>query len=220
MDNFRDLEEIFSKVSLEKIQEANQLLKNLKIKRSVSRVIDTLTEEDLKLALKVNSELSTSEDSKALNHVLMLFAFYTFLRAFEITELELSDVDLANNKILVREGKGTKDRFVGINRELKPHLLHYINNLRPESQSNKLFLLPNGGEISLDRLEKRIKYIFKKAGLKGLMHSFRRGGITHFANKNVPLSHLQVVAGHANIQTTMSYVNHKVETVIKEQHSW
>ena len=220
MVNLDNLEEIFSQVSLEKVKEANELLKNLKIKRSVSRVIDTLTEEDLEHALKVNSELSTSEDSKALNHVLMLFAFYTFLRAFEITELELSDVDLANNKILVREGKGTKDRFVGINRELKPHLLHYINNLRPESQSNKLFLLPNGGEISLDRLEKRIKYIFNKAGLKGLMHSFRRGGITHFANKNVPLSHLQVVAGHANIQTTMSYVNHKVETVIKEQHSW
>lgn len=220
MVNLDNLEEIFSQVSLEKVKEANELLKNLKIKRSVSRVIDTLTHDGLKLALKVNNELSTSEASKALNQILMIFAFYSFLRAFEITQLELEDVDLANNRILVREGKGTKDRYVGINQELKPHLDNYIYNFRPESSSNKLFLLPNGGEISLDRLEKRIKYIFKKAGLKGLMHSFRRGGITHFANKNVPLSHLQVVAGHANIQTTMSYVNHRVETVIKEQHSW
>ena len=150
----------------------------------------------------------------------MLFAFYSFLRAFEITQLELDDVDLAKNRILVREGKGTKDRYVGINHELKPPLLNYINNIRPKSKSSKLFLLPNGSEMSLDRLEKRIKYVFNKAGLKGLMHSFRRGGITHFANKNVPLSHLQIVAGHANIQTIMSYVNHKVETVIKEQQSW
>ncbi len=220
MDSSRDLEEIFSKVSLEKVKEANLELKNLKIKRSVSRVIDTLTEDGLKLALKVNNELSSSEASKALNNIVMLFAFYSFLRAFEITQLELDDVDLANNRILVREGKGTKDRYVGINKELKPHLLHYIQNIRPESKSSKLFLLPNGSEMSLDRLEKRIKYVFNKAGLKGLMHSFRRGGITHFANKNVPLSHLQIVAGHANIQTTMSYVNHKVETVIKEQQSW
>jgi integrase len=220
MVNYENLEELFSRVSLEKVKEANQLLKNLKIKRSVSRVIDTLTHDGLKLALKVNNELSTSEASKALNHILMLFAFYSFLRASEITQLELEDVDFANNRILVKEGKGTKDRYVGINQELKPHLVNYVKHIRPESKSSKVFLLPNGGEISLDRIEKRIKYIFNKAGLKGLMHAFRRGGITHFANKNVPLSHLQVVAGHKNIQTTMTYVNHRVEEVINAQINW
>ncbi len=211
---------LIKSINFEKIKEAYIKFKDLKIKRTVSRVIDTLSPEDLEKALEVNSNLLSSEANKELNKIIMLFLFWTALRASELINLEITDIDLKADRILVRQGKGSKDRYVGINQELKPHLERYLNEIRPESKSLKAFLLADGREITLDRLEKRIKYIFKKAGLKGLLHSFRRGALTHYANRGVPLSHLQMIAGHANIQTTMSYVNHKVEDVIKAQVNW
>ena len=215
-----ELIELIKSVNLEKVKEAHVKLKDTKIKRTISRVINTLSLEDLGKALETNERLLTSEANKELNKIIMLFAFWTALRASEIINLEITDIDLKANRLLVRQGKGSKDRHVGINQELKPHLESYINGIRPESKSLKAFLLADGREISLDRLEKRVKYIFKKAGLKGLLHSFRRGALTHYANRGVPLTHLQIIAGHANIQTTMSYVNHKVEEVINAQINW
>jgi integrase len=208
------------KADLGKLKESLGKFKDLKIKRSISRVRDTINLEDLEIALETNQKLANSEANKELNKIIMLFAFYTALRASEIISLEVDDIDLKADRILVRQGKGSKDRYVGINKELKPHLERYLNEIRPESKSLKAFLLADRREITLDRLEKRVKYIFKKAGLKGLLHSFRRGALTHYANRGVPLSHLQIIAGHANIQTTMSYVNHRVEEVINAQVNW
>jgi integrase/recombinase XerD len=215
-----ELIELIKSVNLEKVKEAHVKLKDTKIKRTISRVLDTLSLEDLGKALETNERLLTSETNKELNKIIMLFAFWTALRASEIINLEITDIDLKANRLLVRQGKGSKDRHVGINQELKPHLERYINVVRPESKSLKAFLLADGREISLDRLEKRVKYIFKKAGLKGLLHSFRRGALTHYANRGVPLSHLQIIAGHSSINTTIGYINHRVEEVVNAQVNW
>jgi integrase/recombinase XerD len=215
-----ELIELIKSVNLEKVKEAYIKLKDTKIKRTISRVIDTLSLDDLNKALEIIETLSTSRANKEMMKSLFIFAFYSALRASEIINLEITDIDLKANRLLVRQGKGSKDRHVGINQELKPHLERYLNEIRPESKSLKAFLLADGREITLDRLEKRVKYIFKKAGLKGLLHSFRRGALTHYANRGVPVTHLQIIAGHANIQTTMSYVNHKVEEVINAQINW
>jgi integrase len=215
-----ELSKLIRAIDLEKVKEAYIKFKDLKIKRTVSRVIDTLSLDDLNKALETIETLSTSRANKEMMKALFIFAFYSALRASEIINLEITDIDLKADRLLVRQGKGNKDRYVGINQELKPHLERYLNEIRPESKSLKAFLLSDGREFSLDRLEKRVRYIFKKAGLKGLLHSFRRGALTHYANRGVPLSHLQIIAGHANIQTTMSYVNHRVEEVINAQINW
>jgi len=215
-----ELSKLIRALDLEKIKESFLKLKDIKITRTISRIIDTLSLEDLNKALEVIETLSTSRANKEIMKSLFIFAFYSALRASEIINLEITDIDLKANRLLVRQGKNSKDRFVGINRELKPHLERYLNEIRPESESLKAFLLADGREFTLDRLEKRVKYIFKKTGLKGLLHSFRRGALTHYANRGVPLSHLQIIAGHANVQTTMSYVNHEVEQVIQAQINW
>ena len=215
-----ELSKLIRAIDLKKIKEAFLNLKDIKIKRTISRVIDTLSLDDLNKALGTIETLSSRRVNKETMKTLFIFAFYSALRASEIINLEITDLDLKANRLLVRQGKGSKDRYVGIHQELKPHLEKYLNEIRPESTSLKAFLLADGREITLDRLEKRVKYIFKKTGLKGLLHSFRRGALTHYANRGVPLSHLQIIAGHANIQTTMSYVNHKVEDVIKAQINW
>lgn len=59
-----ELIELIKSVNLEKVKEAFIKLRDQKIKRTISRVIDTLSPEDLEKALEVNSNLLSSEANK------------------------------------------------------------------------------------------------------------------------------------------------------------
>jgi integrase len=195
-------------------------LKSIKVIRSRDPYRPTLKLNDLECLLKINETLSTTDDSKKLNTILLLTAFYTALRISELINLELRNVYLSENKILVLNGKHGKNRPVGINKELKPGLENYIFNERPQTNSKKLFVLPCGSELTRDRASKRIKILTKKAGLAGGFHQFRRGCLTHFANKGVPVPHLQVIAGHQSIDTTMKYIRPDEQEIISNQINW
>jgi integrase/recombinase XerD len=123
-------------------------------------------------------------------------------------------------KILVQNGKGNKARVVGINKKLKDDLEEYILRQRPKTKSKKLFVLPSGKDLTKDRVLKRIKYLFKKAGMDGLMHSFRRGCFTYYAGKGVNLRALQIIAGHSSITVTEQYVRPDIDQIIEDQVNW
>ena len=89
-----------------------------------------------------------------------------------------------------------------------------------EDSQEYLFLLPNGNKLTKDRVEKRISALHRACGMKGALHSYRRGGITHYCNLGVPLRHLQIIAGHSNITTTELYARPDVEKVITDQQNW
>ena len=135
-----ELSKLIRAIDLKKIKEAFLNLKDIKIKRTISRVIDTLSLDDLNKALGTIETLSSSRVNKETMKTLFIFAFYSALRASEIINLERTDIDLKANRLLVRQGKGSKDRYVGIHQELKPHLERYLNEIRPESTSLKAFL--------------------------------------------------------------------------------
>jgi len=192
-------------------------LKSIKIIRSIEPNRPTRKHQDLQLILQINRKLSTTEASKHLNEAILNLAFYAGPRISEIVNLKLENVHLDDNKIFILHGKHGKNRWLGINKELKPVLESYIKEKRPQSNEPYLFVLPSGDQLTRDRLEKRIKILTNKAKLPGGLHQFRRGCLTHYANKGVPIPHLQLIAGHSNIQTTMNYIRPDVEEVIRNQ---
>lgn len=123
-------------------------------------------------------------------------------------------------EILVRNAKGHKHRRVGINHEISKPFHEYINIHRPKTDLDYVFVLPNGKALTRDRVEKRIKILMKKAGMEGLMHSFRRGCFTYYANRNVPITSLRLIAGHSSILTTQNYIRPDIEEVLKQQINW
>ena len=59
--------------------------------------------------------------------------YYTGMRISECLNLQVDDVDLEENLIHIRHGKGNKDRFVPINSKLKELLVDYNENWRVNS---------------------------------------------------------------------------------------
>lgn len=84
----------------------------------------------------------------------------------------------------------------------------------------QLFLLPNGKPLSKDRLYRRITKLTKAIGLEGGCHQFRRGWVSANADKGVPIPHLQILAGHSNVQTTMAYYKPDLEKILESQVEW
>jgi len=91
---------------------------------------------------------------------------------------------------------------------------------KPKTKERYLFVLPDGRRITKDRLGKRMKILCKKAGFDGGWHQWRRGCFTNYANRGAPLHMLQIIAGHASITTTMSYVRPDIEEVLARQKEW
>lgn len=196
-------------------------LKTIKVKRILEPKRPVIYFDDFQKLLNYIRISKRPIYSKSLDEILVLFLFYTGLRISECLNLRLSNVYLNQDQIFVENGKGGKNRWGGIHKELKPYLTQYISELRPVSNFDNVFLLENGSRISLDRALKRLKKITSKLGLPNSFHMFRAGMATYFhCERNVPLESLQKVLGHSNISTTMIYVRSSTEETIRKQVNW
>lgn len=123
-----------------------------------------------------------------------LLGFESGMRISEVLKLEERDIDIKEKKIFIRQGKGSKDRVVGLPKHFRTEYLK---------------LIPiNCGERALERAFKKDA---DKAGIlknkpTAHFHSLRHGFGSHLANKGVPIHHIRTLMGHSNISTTNVYL--------------
>lgn len=158
---------------------------------------------------------------------------FTGIRVAELINLHASDVNFDEGMILIRQGKGGKDREVPMIPRLAHALKHYIETDKIYSDVNKnnrihidksksgrkyfvtdpsnqsLFLTKDGSRYS----EKGIDYLFKtytqKLGIhkEGLsLHALRRSCLTFLYRQGVDLFVLKELSGHSKIQTLEHYI--------------
>ena len=194
----------------------------IKLKRIQDPKQPVLSLEDVKRIIEHTERKSYRQleyYNRQLDQVIIWFFFYTGVRVSELSNLTLECLDLDKDRFKVVNSKGGKSRDIGINQDLRPYLDKYLD-LRPKSQSNNVFLLSDGRSLTVDRLEKRISKICKDAGFNTGLHQFRRGMITHYANKSVPIPHLQRIAGHSSFSTTLGYYKPDEEEILRRQVNW
>ena len=96
------------------------------------------------------------------------------LRVEEIAHLSLQDLDLAQRRILVCCGKGSKGRVVYISHDAHQALRDYLKS-RSSSKAKEVFLVGKGiyrgTSISVRGIQKRIEYYARKTSLKHILSS-------------------------------------------------
>ncbi len=145
------------------------------------------------------------------------------LRAQELVDLKITDVDYFNKTLLVH-GKGNKERLVPIHDTAINSIQDYLFNGRPEMSvrnSNDLewlFLNFKGGKISNRGvnliLEKELEH--QSSTLKISPHSFRHSFATHLINNGVDLRVVQELLGHESLSTTQIYTKVSKEKLKSE----
>jgi len=130
------------------------------------------------------------------------------LRVEEVADLTLGAIDLKQRRIMVLNGKGSKDRVVYISEDAAEALDAYLK-LRRHSRMKKVFLVEKGDykgkPISVRGIQKRIEYYAKKSGITVCCHRLRHTMATQLLNAEAEVETIQDLLGHNWITTTQHY---------------
>lgn len=140
-------------------------------------------------------------------------AYGAGLRAKEVCSLKVSDIDSERMLIRVQRGKGRKDRYV----MLSPRLLDLLRVWwKVERPRGWLFPgRPPTNPMSYRQLHKACKAAARLAGLDKpvSLHTLRHSFATHLLEQNVDIRVIQVLLGHANLDTTTIYTHVAKKTI-------
>lgn len=140
-----------------------------------------------------------------IKHKCLLYLLYsTGMRCGEILNLKVEDVVFDNNVIIVKHGKGGKDRIVTLSDKIKDLLWTYLKLHRPIIY---FFEGPNGGKYSASSVQKIVKKVVDKAGIDKRVtpHMFRHSYATHLHDSGMDIRNIQVLLGHSSTKTTEIY---------------
>ncbi|MEE8618624.1 MAG: site-specific integrase [Dehalococcoidales bacterium] len=132
--------------------------------------------------------------------LLVRFATLTGLRRSELAHLTVGDIHIKQKVVIVRKGKGNKDRVVPLVSSLCTTLTEYTRDMKP---IDSVFGLTERS------ITDKISTWSKKAGLNLHPHSFRHFFAEQLLDKGVPLTVVSDLLGHENLQTTSSYLGLK-----------
>ena len=146
----------------------------------------------------------------------IIFTLYKMgLRAMELCNLNLDDIDWINGTMTIR-GKGGKIRYLPIPHDLLkgknvPSLLNYVKYWRLDTDKKALFTTQKG-RLSPVYLRSIIKKRARQAGIPWIHpHSLRHYYATNLLRAGVNIRVVQELLGHTDIKTTGIYL-HIIET--------
>ena len=144
----------------------------------------------------------------------MLETLYsTGLRRAELLALQLTDLDRERSLVLVRCGKGKKDRFVPIGPRALAWIDKYLAEVRPQLVQGEstpvLFLTRTPRHMHPNHLSALVRRYFEAAGLDyaGACHLFRHCAATLMLENGADIRFLQAMLGHDSLRTTQIYAH-------------
>jgi site-specific recombinase XerD len=131
------------------------------------------------------------------------------MRISEVSSLKITDIDSANKRIKVEQGKGGKDRFTLLPPTLLEHLRqYYVAVGKPKEY---LFTSPQTKRaLHVRSMQVVVNSAMVKAGFESgrftahtLLHSFA----THMLNQGNNIHVIKTLLGHSKLETTMIYLH-------------
>jgi site-specific recombinase XerD len=133
----------------------------------------------------------------------------TGIRLRELQRLEFTDIERAENRIKIRQGKGKKDRYALLPKDLLSVLEEYYRAFKPKKFIFESPLL-QGRPVHHRTLQTTVNAAVYHAGLGGKQytaHTFRHSFATHLLDDGTDLHTIKELLGHSKIETTMIYLH-------------
>lgn len=150
--------------------------------------------------------LDKAKKDRYRNYILLLTLWRTGMRNSDIVNLKKQDIQ--DNTIIVRQGKGKKDRVIPLESELGNLLGLFIDRLKPR---DKLFPITERQvrnivyKYSPFHMEERNGKSFKVHDVHP--HTFRHSFAVHCLKSGMNIRTLQRILGHTSLTTTQVYLD-------------
>jgi site-specific recombinase XerD len=144
------------------------------------------------------------------DRAMLELAYACGLRAQELADLEVADVDLDGEQLRV-EGKGGKTRYVPAGESALEWVRRYLDGARPQLQGGggvpALFLSKSGRALSTSDVSRRLALWCRRAGLPLAYspHTLRHSFATHLLDGGADLRAIQELLGHSSVSSTQLY---------------
>lgn len=187
-----------------------------KVEKRLPRQVLTAHEAELVLS---QPDLKTPVGIR--DRALLEILYSTGMRRKELTGLRLYDLDLERGTVMIREGKGKKDRLLPIGARAAAWLDKYLELARPklivEPDEREVFLCVSGKGLTPGVLGHIVHGYVKASGVNksGSCHLFRHAMATLMLENGADLRYVQQMLGHARLNTTEIYTHVNIQKLIE-----
>lgn len=140
-------------------------------------------------------------------------AYGAGLRVSEVVALKVSDVDSERMLLRIEQGKGRKDRFAMLSPQLLALLRDWWRIARPQ-----VWLFPGRDRINPLTTRQFNRAVHAAAHMAEIAkrvtpHTLRHSFATHLLEQNIDIRVIQVLLGHAKLETTSLYTRVATNTI-------
>jgi integrase/recombinase XerD len=181
-----------------------------------------LTPNEAEIVLSV---VDMSNPMAVRDRAILETLYSTGMRRMELINLSTFDVDVERGTVIIRQGKGKKDRMIPIGERAIAWIEKYKQEVRPtlivaEQSGDTLFLTNLGGPFAPGRLSKMVADFVDAAqvGKRGSCHLFRHTMATAMLENGADIRYIQAILGHADLKTTAMYTQVSIR-LLKQIHT-
>jgi integrase/recombinase XerD len=174
-------------------------------------------------AEKVISQPDISTTLGLRDRAILELLYSTGVRRQELVGLHLRDLDIERRHLMVRHGKGKKDRLLPVSERAMAWVEKYLEEARPRlvlaHDEGVLFLGRYGMALTKQWLTCAVRRYVVASGIKksGSCHIFRHTLATLMLENGADIRHVQLMLGHAQLTTTQIYTHVSIKA-LQEVH--
>lgn len=148
------------------------------------------------------------EDNHLRNYAILCLIVYSGIRAADVVNMTLKDIDWRNNQIDIIQHKTKRRLTIPLIAEIGNPILNYITKERVKGET--LFTSEKGKKLITQHITSIINVYFQNSGINigerhyGA-HSLRHSIATNLLNKSVDMFSIANVLGHSNIDCVGIY---------------
>ncbi|MEK4509359.1 tyrosine-type recombinase/integrase [Paenibacillus sp. FSL K6-2524] len=165
------------------------------------------TEKDVNKFMQAVIEKGNSRD-----FALVTMLAYTGCRISEALNIIIdTDLHLSSNELVIREGKGDKERTILLNGKVVNAIKDYLKNRKEHKHADSPYLFVSNKRERMSRITANDMFTqySLKAGLEHVLspHDLRHHFCSNALENGFDVHEVANIAGHSNIHTTLLYTN-------------
>jgi len=184
--------------------------RKIRVPKKVCRIPSVMSKYEVDLIIRsVDFAPLRCRKNNIRDKLVISLLYYTGIRKSELLNLNWTDINLSKSTLIIRRGKGGKDRLIPLHREVARLLDKYLDERLP-LKTEALIIGEQGKRMCKGSFRGLLKMYLTLSGLKRKgysAHTFRHSFATHLVEAGVDLFKVQKLLGHASLDTTKIYIN-------------
>ncbi len=184
-----------------------KIVEDIKIAKKAKKLPTVLSKDEVRALIKATKPKR--------DRLIVEFLYSSGCRVSEVVKLQTENLNYKERIGAVKGGKGNKDRTIILSKEWVKRVKKYID--RKKVKTPFVFSKKNGKPLSTDTVQRIVKEAAEKAGIQKRVtpHSLRHSYATHLLEAGENIRNIQVLLGHAGLNTTQIYLKVSVESLKK-----